>query len=93
MPYDPERDMAPASLTWELPNVFVVPTDHVPAKTLAEFLAWAKQKGRVSYGSPGVGTSPHLSGVMFAKQIEASMAFTSRFAGQRRRYRPCWPAT
>src|SRR5262245_42348751 len=37
-------------------------------KTLAEFLTWAKQKGRVSYGSPGVGTSPHLSGVMFAKQ-------------------------
>ena len=53
MPYDPERDMVPASLTWELPNVFVVPTDHVPAKTLAEFLTWAKQKGRVSYGSPG----------------------------------------
>jgi tripartite-type tricarboxylate transporter receptor subunit TctC len=68
MPYDPERDMVPASLTWELPNVFVVPTDHVPAKTLAEFLTWAKQKGRVSYGSPGVGTSPHLSGVMLAKQ-------------------------
>src|SRR5215510_13920527 len=68
MPYDPERDMIPASLTWELPNVFVVPTDYVPAKTLAEFLTWAKQKGRVSYGSPGVGTSPHLSGVMFAKQ-------------------------
>ena len=68
MPYDPERDMVPASLTWELPNVFVVPTDHVPAKTLAEFVTWAKQKGRVSYGSPGVGTSPHLSGVMFAKQ-------------------------
>src|ERR1700748_3003706 len=60
--------MVPASLTWELPNVFVVPTDYVPAKTLAEFVTWAKQKGRVSYGSPGVGTSPHLSGVMFAKQ-------------------------
>src|SRR5215510_14883145 len=68
MPFDPERDMVPASLTWELPNVFVVPTDHVPAKTISEFIAWAKQKGRVSYGSPGVGTSPHLSGVMFAKQ-------------------------
>jgi len=68
MPYDPERDMIPASLTWELPNVFVVATDHVPAKTLAEFLAWAKQKGRVSFGSPGVGTSPHLSGVLFAKR-------------------------
>jgi tripartite-type tricarboxylate transporter receptor subunit TctC len=68
MPYDPERDMIPATLTWELPNVFVVATDHVPAKTLAEFLAWAKQKGKVSFGSPGVGTSPHLSGVLFVKR-------------------------
>ena len=40
----------------------------MPAKTLSEFLVWTKQKGRVSYGSPGVGTSPHLSGVMFVKQ-------------------------
>src|SRR5262245_2717092 len=68
MPFDPERDMIPVSLTWELPNVFAIPADHVPAKTLAEFLAWAKQKAQVSFGSPGVGTSPHLSGVMFVKR-------------------------
>ena len=68
MPYDPEHDMIPASLTWELPNVFVVASDHVPAKTLSEFLTWAKQAGRTNFGSPGVGTSPHLSGVMFTKR-------------------------
>lgn len=68
MPYDPERDMIPASLTWELPNVFVVATDHCPATSVAEFLDWAKKKGQVSFGSPGVGTSPHLSGVMFTKR-------------------------
>src|SRR5215475_6030344 len=69
MPYDAERDMFPVSLTWELPNVFVVPTDHVPAKSLEEFISWAKQKGRVSFGSPGVGTTPHLSGVLFSKRV------------------------
>jgi tripartite-type tricarboxylate transporter receptor subunit TctC len=68
MPYDPERDIIPASLTWELPNVFVVASDHVPAKTVAEFIAWAKKKGKTSFGSPGVGTSPHLSGVLFANR-------------------------
>jgi tripartite-type tricarboxylate transporter receptor subunit TctC len=68
MPYDPEHDMIPASLTWELPNVFVVASDHVPAKTLPEFRTWAKQAGRINFGSPGVGTSPHLSGVMFTKR-------------------------
>ena len=68
MAYNPERDMIPASLTWELPNVFVVAADHVPAKTLAEFIAWAKQKTKTNFGSPGVGTSPHLSGVMFVNR-------------------------
>jgi tripartite-type tricarboxylate transporter receptor subunit TctC len=68
MPYDPERDMIPASLIWELPNVFVVASDYVPAKTVAEFLVWAKHKDHVNFGSPGVGTSPHLSGVMFTKR-------------------------
>jgi len=68
MPYDPEKDMIPATLIWELPNVFVVATDHVPATTLAEFIAWAKKKGQTNFGSPGVGTSPHLSGVMFVKR-------------------------
>jgi tripartite-type tricarboxylate transporter receptor subunit TctC len=68
MPFDAEKDLIPASLTWELPNVFVVATDHVPAKTVAEFIAWAKQKGKVNFGSPGIGTSPHLSGVLFVKQ-------------------------
>jgi tripartite-type tricarboxylate transporter receptor subunit TctC len=68
MPYDAERDMVPASLTWELPNVFVVSSEHMPARSVADFVAWAKQKGRVNFGSPGVGTSPHLSGVLFAKR-------------------------
>ena len=70
MPFDPQRDMIPASLTWELPNVFVVAVDYVPAKTVAEFIAWAKQNGHTNFGSPGVGTSPHLSGVLFAKRNE-----------------------
>jgi tripartite-type tricarboxylate transporter receptor subunit TctC len=67
MPFDAEKDLMPASLTWELPNVFVVASDRVPVKSVAEFIAYAKQKGNVTFGSPGVGTSPHLSGVLFAK--------------------------
>ena len=66
MPFDPERDIVPATLTWEYPNVFVVASDHVPAKTLPEFIAWAKERGKVSYGSPGVGTTPHLSAALFS---------------------------
>jgi len=67
MSWDPDKDFAPISLTWDMPNVAVVPSDHVPAKTLAEFVEWAKTRdGGIFYGSPGVGTSPHLSGALFA---------------------------
>src|SRR4029079_3044636 len=66
MPYDPEKDIIPVALTYDLPNVVVVSSQHVPAKTLAEFITWAKTKDQVSYGSPRVGTSPHLSGALFS---------------------------
>ena len=63
LPYDPERDFAWISAMWDLPNVCVVPALHVPARTLQEFLAWARARpGGVSYGSSGVGTTIHLSG-------------------------------
>lgn len=65
MPYDAERDILPVSLTWELPNVAVVPSQHVPAKTLQEFIDWAKTRpDGVLFGSPGVGTTPHLCGTL-----------------------------
>ncbi|MDB5589973.1 tripartite tricarboxylate transporter substrate binding protein [Enterovirga sp.] len=66
MSYDADRDLAPVSMTWELPNVAVVPSEHVPAKTMAEFINWAKARpDGIFYGSPGVGTTPHLSGALF----------------------------
>src|ERR1700760_1890768 len=51
MPYDPERDFIPVSMTWELPNVFVVSSEHCPAKTMAEFIDWAKPRDKNSFGS------------------------------------------
>lgn len=69
LPYDPDRDFAWISAMWDLPNVLVVPAQHVPAKTLAEFTAWAKaRRGGVSYGSSGVGTTIHLSGAYLANR-------------------------
>jgi tripartite-type tricarboxylate transporter receptor subunit TctC len=70
MPFDPERDIVPASLTYELPNVALVASQHVPAKTIDEFVAWAKTREQVTYGSPGVGTSPHLSGALFVSRTK-----------------------
>jgi tripartite-type tricarboxylate transporter receptor subunit TctC len=65
LPYDPVRDYAYATTIWENCNVFVVSANH-PAKTVQEFLAWArKQPKGVNFGSAGVGTTPHLAGELF----------------------------
>jgi tripartite-type tricarboxylate transporter receptor subunit TctC len=48
----------------------VVPASHNPSRTLAEFIAWGKAKRNgITYGSPGVGTTPHLSGALFAARV------------------------
>jgi len=66
MPYDPDRDLQPISMHWTLPNVFVVSAQHTPATTAREFVEWGKARRQgVSYGSPGVGTTAHLSGSFF----------------------------
>lgn len=63
LPFDPAKDFQWISAMWDLPNVAVVPAQHVPARTIAEFLAWAKERpAGISYGSSGVGTTIHLSG-------------------------------
>jgi tripartite-type tricarboxylate transporter receptor subunit TctC len=60
--FDLIRDSAPIAGTLKLTNVLVVhPT--VPAKTVAEYIAYAKANpGKVNFGSGGIGTSPHMSG-------------------------------
>ena len=60
VPYDPVRDFAPITLAATAPNILIV-NPAVPARSLAELIALAKQKpGALSYGTPGIGTSPHL---------------------------------
>lgn len=65
MPYDPARDLLPVVLTTSQPNVLAVPAD-IPARTVPEFVAWAKkQGGQLSYGSVGNGSSSHLTMELF----------------------------
>jgi len=60
--YDPARDFIPVSLLVRGANVFVV-NPNVPARTLAEFIALAKQKpGKLNFASAGKGNTSHLSG-------------------------------
>ncbi|WP_424812278.1 Bug family tripartite tricarboxylate transporter substrate binding protein [Roseococcus sp. YIM B11640] len=66
VPFDAARDFQWISAMWDLPNVFAVPAQHVPARTVQEFVAWGRERrGGVSFGSSGTGTTIHLSGAYF----------------------------
>ena len=74
LPYDTEKDLKPvASLA--IVRVFLMIHPSVPAKNLNEFVAYARANpGKLSYGSAGSGSSPHLAGEMFtrAAKIQAT---------------------
>jgi tripartite-type tricarboxylate transporter receptor subunit TctC len=62
LPYDTINDFATVSLLATAP-VILVAHPSVPAKTLAQFVALAKQKpGELNYASGGIGASTHLGG-------------------------------
>ena len=63
--YDPMRDLAPVTLVATSPNVLVV-DPRLGANTLADFVRIAKEgKGRLNYGSVGVGSASHLAMELF----------------------------
>jgi tripartite-type tricarboxylate transporter receptor subunit TctC len=63
--YDAVRDFAPISLVVSLPSLLVVHPS-IPAQTLSELIALAKQKpDQLTYGSAGIGTNPHLAMELF----------------------------
>jgi tripartite-type tricarboxylate transporter receptor subunit TctC len=60
VPYDPVKDFSPITLAATAPNILVV-DPKLPISSLADLIATAKAKpGALSYGTPGIGTSPHL---------------------------------
>jgi tripartite-type tricarboxylate transporter receptor subunit TctC len=69
MPYDPAKDLLPVIMTTSQANVLAVNAEKVPAKTVAEFVAWAKaQGGKVNYSSLGNGSSAHLTMELFISE-------------------------
>ena len=59
------RDIAPVAIIIRFPNVVVV-NPSVPARTLPEFIAYAKANpGKLNMSSPGIGSTPHVAGELF----------------------------
>jgi len=65
LPYDIQRDFAPVTQVAIAPNIFVV-NPGIPAKTIPEFIAYAKGRpGQLAYASGGNGSSAHMSMELF----------------------------
>lgn len=67
------RDIAPVASISREPQVMVV-NPSVPAKTVSEFIAYAKASpGKINMASAGNGTGPHLSGELFKMMAGVKM--------------------
>ncbi len=65
LPYDPYRDFAPIALTVMVPNV-LVGHPSLRVRGIKELIALARlEPNRITYASPGTGTTSHLIGVLF----------------------------
>ena len=73
VPYDVQRDLAPITEICSASLVFTV-SKNVPANTMKEFIDWAgKNKGKVNYGSFGVGSSSHLLNAYLSESQKLDM--------------------
>jgi tripartite-type tricarboxylate transporter receptor subunit TctC len=65
LPYDVWRDLSRIAQYGAVPNILVIHSS-VPARTVSEFVQHAKQNpGKMRYGSPGIGFTPHLTMELF----------------------------
>jgi tripartite-type tricarboxylate transporter receptor subunit TctC len=65
MPYDMVKDFTPVAHIASAPNLLVV-TNSLPVRNVQELVAYLKANpDKVSFGSPGIGTSVHVSGELF----------------------------
>jgi tripartite-type tricarboxylate transporter receptor subunit TctC len=69
LPFNVEKDFAPVAMVGYSPHLLVV-SNHIPANTTAELIAYAKaQKGKVNYAvASGMGSATHLAGAVFAQR-------------------------
>ena len=84
LPYDPVKDFRMLALVTDLPVVMEIHPS-VPAKTVAEFVAYAKQNpGKLNFGSAGTGGTIHLAGEMFKQMAGVDLVHVPTRAPDRR---------
>jgi tripartite-type tricarboxylate transporter receptor subunit TctC len=73
MPYDMVKDFTPVGHVASAPNLLVV-TNDLPVKNVAELITYLKANpNKASFGSPGIGSSVHVSGELFKSLTGTTM--------------------
>jgi tripartite-type tricarboxylate transporter receptor subunit TctC len=71
--YDPARELRVLGILTDVPMIMIVHPS-IPAKSIAEFIAYAKQNpGKLNFGSAGSGSIGQLAGEMFKQQAGVEM--------------------
>src|SRR6516164_3277957 len=71
--YDPVKAFVPVCELIETPQIMAVHED-MPVKTVAELVAYAKANpGKISWGTQGVGTAPHLLAELFKLETQTNI--------------------
>jgi len=70
---DPLKAFAPVVATGRV-SLYLVVNPKLPVRNLAEFLAYAHANpGKLNYGTPGNGTSPHIATEVFAREAKVKL--------------------
>ena len=73
--FDPLNDLVPVGVIGMVP-LFLVMNSQVPAKSLQEFIAYAKANpDKINYASAGAGTTPDLAAVEFGRRAGLKLVF------------------
>ncbi|MBI3514047.1 MAG: tripartite tricarboxylate transporter substrate binding protein [Proteobacteria bacterium] len=70
-PFDPEKDLTPIMQTGEQPNVLIAHPS-VPGR-ITEFVAWLRANPGEPFGTPGAGSTNHITGIAFALALGTTM--------------------
>jgi tripartite-type tricarboxylate transporter receptor subunit TctC len=73
LPYDPLRDLVPMGILLAMPSLVLVNND-LPVRSITELVAHARANpGKLSYGTPGIGTPQHIAGEMLCRRANIQM--------------------
>jgi tripartite-type tricarboxylate transporter receptor subunit TctC len=71
--FDPAKRFEPVTVVVDVPSVLFI-NSGTPARTFREFVTYAQaNRGKLNYGSPGIGTTPHLSAEEINRRFDLSM--------------------